>query len=120
MPGPILHVGAVVMCSHGGMAIPTVPRPFVTSVGHAGCHDRCAIRDRRLCVRSACGKRALRDGAVDRRVVVCHFKWPAPGDLEWSFNVYTDGHSDGSGVRADFCDRFVVKAQHELLKGAMR
>jgi uncharacterized Zn-binding protein involved in type VI secretion len=29
MPGPILHMGAVVMCSHGGQAIPTVPSPVV-------------------------------------------------------------------------------------------
>ena len=33
MPGPILHVGAVVMCAHGGMAIPTVPSPFVMVSG---------------------------------------------------------------------------------------
>ena len=25
MPGPILHMGAVVTCAHGGQAIPTVP-----------------------------------------------------------------------------------------------
>jgi hypothetical protein len=29
MPGPILHMGAVVMCSHGGVAIPTVPSSCV-------------------------------------------------------------------------------------------
>jgi hypothetical protein len=29
MPAPILHVGAVVMCSHGGQALPTVPSPVV-------------------------------------------------------------------------------------------
>ena len=29
MPGPILHVGAVVMCAHGGQAVPTVPVPRV-------------------------------------------------------------------------------------------
>jgi hypothetical protein len=29
MPGPILHMGAVVMCAHGGQAIPTVPSPCV-------------------------------------------------------------------------------------------
>jgi uncharacterized Zn-binding protein involved in type VI secretion len=33
MPGPILHVGAVVMCSHGGMAIPTAPSPTVMVSG---------------------------------------------------------------------------------------
>jgi hypothetical protein len=33
MPGPILHVGAVVTCAHGGMAIPTVPSPFVLVSG---------------------------------------------------------------------------------------
>jgi len=33
MPGPILHVGAVVMCAHGGMATPTVPSPTVMVSG---------------------------------------------------------------------------------------
>ena len=33
MPGPILHVGATVMCSHGGQAIPTVPSPRVLVSG---------------------------------------------------------------------------------------
>lgn len=29
MPGPVLHVGAVVLCAHGGQAVPTVPSPVV-------------------------------------------------------------------------------------------
>jgi hypothetical protein len=29
MPGPILHMGAKVLCSHGGQATPTVPSPVV-------------------------------------------------------------------------------------------
>ena len=29
MPGPILHLGATVMCSHGGQATPTAPQPRV-------------------------------------------------------------------------------------------
>ena len=33
MPGPILHVGAVVLCAHGGMAVPTVPSPTVMVSG---------------------------------------------------------------------------------------
>jgi hypothetical protein len=33
MPGPILHVGAVVTCAHGGMAIPTAPSPSVMVSG---------------------------------------------------------------------------------------
>jgi hypothetical protein len=33
MPAPILHVGATVMCSHGGQAIPTVPSPRVLVSG---------------------------------------------------------------------------------------
>ncbi len=33
MPGPILHEGAVVTCAHGGMAVPTVPSPFVLVSG---------------------------------------------------------------------------------------
>ncbi len=33
MPGPILHVGAIVLCSHGGQAEPTVPSPRVLVSG---------------------------------------------------------------------------------------
>ena len=33
MPGFILHVGATVMCMHGGQAQPTVPNPRVTVGG---------------------------------------------------------------------------------------
>ena len=33
MPGAILHVGAVVTCAHGGMAVPTVPSPSVMVSG---------------------------------------------------------------------------------------
>ena len=29
MPAPILHVGATVLCSHGGQAVPTAPSPRV-------------------------------------------------------------------------------------------
>ena len=33
MPGYLLHVGAIVQCSHGGMAQPTVPSPRVKVMG---------------------------------------------------------------------------------------
>jgi len=33
MPGFLLHVGATVMCSHGGQAQPTVPNPRVLVSG---------------------------------------------------------------------------------------
>ena len=33
MPGPILHMGAVVMCAHGGVATPTAPNPMVLVSG---------------------------------------------------------------------------------------
>ena len=33
MPGFIVHVGATVLCSHGGQATPTVPFPRVTVSG---------------------------------------------------------------------------------------
>lgn len=33
MPGPILHVGASVTCSHGGQATPTAPNPRVSVTG---------------------------------------------------------------------------------------
>ncbi len=33
MPGPVLHVGATVLCSHGGQATPAAPFPRVTLGG---------------------------------------------------------------------------------------
>src|SRR5437870_3618575 len=33
MPGPLLHLGAVVICAHGGQATPTAPNPRVTVSG---------------------------------------------------------------------------------------
>jgi hypothetical protein len=33
MPGPILHLGATVMCSHAGQATPTTPVPRVLVSG---------------------------------------------------------------------------------------
>ena len=33
MPGPILHMGATVLCSHGGQAIPTAPSAVVLVSG---------------------------------------------------------------------------------------
>ena len=33
MPGPLLHLGAVVNCSHAGLATPTVPNPRVVVSG---------------------------------------------------------------------------------------
>lgn len=35
MPGPVLHLGATVMCSHGGSATPTTPFPRVLVSGMA-------------------------------------------------------------------------------------
>ena len=33
MPGPLLHLGASVLCVHGGSATPTAPNPRVTVSG---------------------------------------------------------------------------------------
>jgi hypothetical protein len=33
MPGPVLHLGATVICSHGGQATPIAPFPRVTVGG---------------------------------------------------------------------------------------
>ncbi len=33
MPGPLLHLGATVLCAHGGSAIPTAPNLRVTVSG---------------------------------------------------------------------------------------
>jgi hypothetical protein len=33
MAGPVLHMGATVLCAHGGQAMPTVPSPMVLVMG---------------------------------------------------------------------------------------
>lgn len=33
MPGPVLHLGATILCSHGGQAMPAAPFPRVTVSG---------------------------------------------------------------------------------------
>lgn len=33
MPGPLLHLGAAVLCAHGGTATPTAPNPRVLVSG---------------------------------------------------------------------------------------
>lgn len=33
MPGPVVHLGSTVMCTHGGQATPTTPFPRVTVSG---------------------------------------------------------------------------------------
>lgn len=33
MPGPLLHLGAAVLCSHGGQAMPSAPNPRVLVSG---------------------------------------------------------------------------------------
>ena len=33
MPGPLLHLGATVLCTHGGTATPTAPNPRVLVSG---------------------------------------------------------------------------------------
>ena len=33
MPGPLLHLGATVLCSHGGQAMPRAPNPRVLVSG---------------------------------------------------------------------------------------
>ena len=33
MPGPLLHVGATVLCMHGGQAVPLAPNPRVLLSG---------------------------------------------------------------------------------------
>jgi hypothetical protein len=35
MPGPLLHVGAMVTCSHGGQATPLAPNPRVKVLGQS-------------------------------------------------------------------------------------
>ena len=33
MPGTVVHLGATVLCAHGGQALPTSPNPRVTVMG---------------------------------------------------------------------------------------
>ena len=68
MPGFLLHVGATVLCAHGGQAQPTVPNPRVTGQRPADGDDDRAVRRRRLRAAAAARRqRAVRDRAVDHR-----------------------------------------------------
>ena len=48
MPGPILHLGASVLCAHGGQATPTAPFPRVLVSGQPVATIAHAVRGRRL------------------------------------------------------------------------
>ena len=41
MPGPIVHLGATVMCAHAGQALPTTPFPRVLVSGQAVVQQTC-------------------------------------------------------------------------------
>ena len=65
MPGFLVHVGATVLCSHGGQAQPTVPNPRVTVLRPADGHDCRAVRGCRLrASTSSGGEWTVRDGAM--------------------------------------------------------
>ena len=64
MPGPILHMGATVLCSHGGQAMPTAPSPVRARVRHAGGNHRRAVRGGGMRLCSARGQRSMRDRAM--------------------------------------------------------
>ena len=51
MPGFVLHVGATVLCTHGGQAQPTAPNPRVRVGGQPVVDAAGAVRRRRLPVR---------------------------------------------------------------------
>ena len=51
MPGFVLHVGATVLCAHGGQAQPTAPNPRVLVSGQPIGDAGGAVRRRRLRVR---------------------------------------------------------------------
>ena len=57
VPGFLVHVGATVLCAHGGQAQPTVPNPRVMVSGKPTVDDGRAVRRRRLPVRSPAARR---------------------------------------------------------------
>ena len=67
MPGPLLHVGASVLCAHGGTATPTAPNPRVLVGGQPTVLITAPLRDRRLSVRAGRYVGAVHDGDVDGR-----------------------------------------------------
>ena len=67
MPGPILHLGATVTCSHGGQAQPTAPNPRVLVSGQPVVTQADAVRDRRLRLRAAGRQRPVRHRQLRHR-----------------------------------------------------
>ena len=56
-PGPLLHLGATVLCAHGGQAQPTAPNPRVLVSGQPMVTMAAPVRRRRLPVRRRRGSR---------------------------------------------------------------
>ena len=68
MPGPLLHLGATVLCAHGGQAQPTAPNPRVLVSGPAGRDAGGALRWSPAARSSPPARqRAVRHRAVGRR-----------------------------------------------------
>ena len=75
MPGPLLHLGATVLCAHGGQAMPTAPNPRVLGRRPADGDDGRALRGgglRVTCRRQARSLRDRRNGSWRQRACSCH------------------------------------------------
>ncbi len=67
MPGFLLHVGATVLCAHGGQAQPTVPFPRVTVGGQPVVTQTAPYVDCRMSFPSPVSAWAVRNCPMDYR-----------------------------------------------------
>ena len=102
MPGFLLHVGATVLCAHGGQAQPTVPNPRVIVMGQPTVADDEPVRGRRLRASAAAGRqRPVRHRAMDHRRGAGHVERPAAAAARQPGDLRADRHAAADHRHAD-------------------
>ena len=101
MPGPILHVGAVVMCAHGGQAIPTVPSPVVMVSGMPIATIAAPYAVAGCAFVPPAGNGPCVTGAVGNGRDAGFVARAAGGDPVGRVGLRADGNSAGAGIGAD-------------------
>ena len=105
MPGPILHMGAVVTCAHGGQAVPTVPSTavFVSGMPIATIAAPYAIAGCPFVPPAR--QRPVRDRAVARRRHPGLLARAASRDHERRLDLHADRNAAAPGLGPDAGDR---------------
>ena len=101
MPGPILHMGATVLCSHGGQAIPTVPSPVVLVSGMPIATIAAPYAVAGCAFVPPAGNGPMRHRAVGGGSGTSHVARATGRDHDRCFHLCPDRYSTAAGRRSD-------------------